>query len=314
MVWLVVWVVLESKRVFWSTAGSRSRSRSRSHRSFFLTPFLHIKATPTPTSTTTSMSKKKGRKRRGGGRGRRGGASTPAAPSLLQQAWPDQDHVQDRVQDHVQEELELNEVPLATALPFSIVPAAAAAAAAATELPTAQVIDVSGLATGAGDFPGDLIACGGGGGVPTAASVPRELWVKKPTVFFNLVMKETNRPKMNAQQEEQRSRMLAGEGDMSLHEFGHWMSEIGLIVYKSPKYGRLELRANPEWTDKRFFREYKFTFHLCDGCALPVKTRKSCAQCKMVYYCSKDCQRTKWSQHKAYCRTVVGDCRSVVGD
>ncbi|KAJ7491414.1 hypothetical protein B0H11DRAFT_1008481 [Mycena galericulata] len=40
--------------------------------------------------------------------------------------------------------------------------------------------------------------------------------------------------------------------------------------------------------------------NFCIQCAKPVETR--CAACKIVFYCSQECQRRDWKYHKRQCR------------
>ena len=50
---------------------------------------------------------------------------------------------------------------------------------------------------------------------------------------------------------------------------------------------------------------------LCEfvGCSKPqkdiVERFKLCGGCKMVYYCSRSCQKRAWPQHKAYCKILT---------
>ena len=51
-------------------------------------------------------------------------------------------------------------------------------------------------------------------------------------------------------------------------------------------------------TDKRVRRT------ICDACgALPTESTKHlcCSNCRVVYYCSKECQRRSWPEHKKHC-------------
>lgn len=45
--------------------------------------------------------------------------------------------------------------------------------------------------------------------------------------------------------------------------------------------------------------------YVCAQCNKAVKTRLQCARCAGVTYCSKNCQRAHWTEHKQGCRTVV---------
>lgn len=55
----------------------------------------------------------------------------------------------------------------------------------------------------------------------------------------------------------------------------------------------------------------------CDGgCGTPAPSKR-CSRCHLVYYCSRDCQKKDWSQHKAVCIDVNEMRRAVsegVGD
>ena len=42
----------------------------------------------------------------------------------------------------------------------------------------------------------------------------------------------------------------------------------------------------------------------CEVCSKPGK--KSCARCELVRYCSRDCQKLHWREHKPNCRAPVG--------
>ncbi|KAI0057563.1 hypothetical protein BV25DRAFT_1364741 [Artomyces pyxidatus] len=43
----------------------------------------------------------------------------------------------------------------------------------------------------------------------------------------------------------------------------------------------------------------------CSNCMPARSVLKRCAACKIVAYCSKECQRTHWSQHAGYCKQRV---------
>jgi hypothetical protein len=46
----------------------------------------------------------------------------------------------------------------------------------------------------------------------------------------------------------------------------------------------------------------------CVPCRMPslLQRAKKCNGCKIVQYCSKECQRTAWLEHKAFCQLVSG--------
>jgi len=43
----------------------------------------------------------------------------------------------------------------------------------------------------------------------------------------------------------------------------------------------------------------------CHFCHTTLQGMKKCASCKLVYYCSKDCQAAHWNVHKERCRFVA---------
>jgi hypothetical protein len=47
----------------------------------------------------------------------------------------------------------------------------------------------------------------------------------------------------------------------------------------------------------------------CPNCFTPalLKPAKKCNGCKIVQYCSKECQRSEWPRHKAICQLVAGN-------
>jgi hypothetical protein len=47
----------------------------------------------------------------------------------------------------------------------------------------------------------------------------------------------------------------------------------------------------------------------CPSCFTPalLKPAKKCNGCKIVQYCSKECQKSDWSQHRVFCQLVTGN-------
>ena len=50
----------------------------------------------------------------------------------------------------------------------------------------------------------------------------------------------------------------------------------------------------------------------CDACTTVISSSRlfKCADCKIVVYCSKECQRAAWRTHKKPCRAAVSDSRA----
>ena len=43
---------------------------------------------------------------------------------------------------------------------------------------------------------------------------------------------------------------------------------------------------------------------ICQTCSKAGTALLKCATCKVVYYCSKECQQLHWSAHKRHCKEV----------
>ncbi|KAM4524593.1 putative protein MSS51 homolog, mitochondrial isoform 1-T1 [Odontesthes bonariensis] len=61
---------------------------------------------------------------------------------------------------------------------------------------------------------------------------------------------------------------------------------------------------------KEMFQRMEDTFKFCTGCSklsehlAEGQTLKRCVKCLNVYYCTKDCQRKNWPQHKKVCKML----------
>ena len=60
---------------------------------------------------------------------------------------------------------------------------------------------------------------------------------------------------------------------------------------------------------QRALRKISIAFRkvTCSVCGSPGPGRlKICSRCKSVHYCSRDCQKKDWKQHKGYCKFLAG--------
>jgi hypothetical protein len=44
--------------------------------------------------------------------------------------------------------------------------------------------------------------------------------------------------------------------------------------------------------------------HMCANCGNTTGPLSACSQCKQVFYCSKECQKSDWKSHKLNCRKI----------
>lgn len=61
------------------------------------------------------------------------------------------------------------------------------------------------------------------------------------------------------------------------------------------------LVAENNTEDTWFWKEKPILRHNCDHCGKRGRQFKRCARCKVVHYCSLECQRANWKEHKKYC-------------
>lgn len=45
----------------------------------------------------------------------------------------------------------------------------------------------------------------------------------------------------------------------------------------------------------------------CSGCGCVAAKLSKCARCELVAYCSKECQKMHWPEHKGDCKRVLRD-------
>ena len=43
----------------------------------------------------------------------------------------------------------------------------------------------------------------------------------------------------------------------------------------------------------------------CQKCYKQENKMTACGACKRIYYCSKECQKSAWKEHKSFCRMVT---------
>ena len=63
--------------------------------------------------------------------------------------------------------------------------------------------------------------------------------------------------------------------------------------------GRLYLEC--DYKNIKSFTKNNFCKRMCRNCFKQENIMKKCAQCRGVYYCSKQCQREDWVRHKLTC-------------
>ena len=61
-----------------------------------------------------------------------------------------------------------------------------------------------------------------------------------------------------------------------------------------------------EETVRRYYHEYSDVYKCC-GCEVAETKKKKhllCSRCKAIRYCSKECQRSHWQEHKGMCKAI----------
>lgn len=79
---------------------------------------------------------------------------------------------------------------------------------------------------------------------------------------------------------------------------------VAYIVLECPKSSFVEIIQKDSQSSK-VVQEYMKSEMYCSRCE-KVEDLKQCSQCKMIYYCSPECQELDWSKHKELCNKAVG--------
>ncbi|TCD61252.1 hypothetical protein EIP91_008701, partial [Steccherinum ochraceum] len=71
----------------------------------------------------------------------------------------------------------------------------------------------------------------------------------------------------------------------------------------------VSLALGKGWFEERLLtdREIEKSYRRCSKCGDqgPQVKLSLCSQCKQVFYCSKQCQKAHWPEHKGFCRGII---------
>jgi len=59
------------------------------------------------------------------------------------------------------------------------------------------------------------------------------------------------------------------------------------------------------WKESLFV--YNLKDRVCAGCGKVQKKMNKCGGCKTIHYCSADCQKKDYKQHKSYCKNIKNE-------
>ena len=93
-----------------------------------------------------------------------------------------------------------------------------------------------------------------------------------------------------------------------------WNGKCG-VVCNGLEEGRFSVRLNDRPTDsKPVALRPRNLVVVCSGCggdAKPSGTLKTCSRCRAAAYCSSDCQKSHWAEHKLPCKKLSAKLQAV---